>query len=79
MFLIYIIYPSEALSKNIRKTKDGTFKKIFCFILRRLVCEGRTLFFQNSACFSKVINQMKKEASNQLEDVLKMVCLDIHV
>ena len=39
--------------------------------------EGRTLFLKISTCFSKVINQMKKPASNQLEDVLKVVCFDM--
>ena len=41
--------------------------------------KGRTLFFQISACFSKVINQMKKAASNQLEDVLEIVCFDTYI
>ena len=30
-----------------------------------------------SACFSKLINQMKKAESSQMEDVLKVLCCDM--
>ena len=30
-------------------------------------------------CFFTVVNQIKKAAHNQLEDVLKIVCFDIYV